>query len=331
LLQGSSGQDAKAGQIAFNPRTVMRWNQQFRSSEIFPHPFECQKQSKPIIFRIYQEAETIARHGIQKLLKKEALCCETAAAFFGGEFIDRVLAKEYKDDWLEIPEDTKEIARQDLLLECHLKSKRCTSTASNWLAYLGLKYGPFFWSYYTDGHERRPEQKKHRVQYAKYLCDKEIRKYKWVRLTQSQKEELDGLVDDPLERDPVRTFIDDHDTYIYEYHVTNHPRLIEFVNPDYREMHGGSLSLAIGDERPIIEIGQDEAVFSQYIYSALTWMEQGKSQVRPNSEGDAVMVHQCLCWAFYWMRCSHNGGTKRRSRSDQCHKEIRCHGRVQRY
>jgi hypothetical protein len=74
-------------------------------------------------------------------------------------------------------------------------------------------------------------------------------------------------------------FIDDHGIYIYEYHVTNHPKLIEFVNPDYREMHGGSLSLAIGDERPIIEIGQDEAVFSQYIYSALTWMETGKSQV----------------------------------------------------
>jgi hypothetical protein len=88
----------------------------------------------------------------------------------------------------------------------------------------------------------------------------------------------------------VRTFIDDHGTHIYEYHVTNHPRLIEFVNADCREMHGGSLSLAIGDERPIIEIGQDEAVFSQYIYSALTWMETGKSQVRPKSELDAVMV-----------------------------------------
>jgi hypothetical protein len=130
---------------------------------------------------VYSEAETIARHGIRKLFKREALCCETAVAFFGGEFIDRVLAKE--DDWLEIPEDTKEIARQDLLLECCLKSKHCTSMASNWLAYLGFKYGPFFRSYYTDGHEWT-EQKKHRVQYAKYLCDKEICKYKWVQLTQ---------------------------------------------------------------------------------------------------------------------------------------------------
>jgi hypothetical protein len=108
-------------------------------------------------------------------------------------------------------------------------------------------------------------------------------------LNQDQKEELEGLEEDPLEQDPVRTFIDDHGTHIYEYHVTSHPRLIEFVNPDYREMHGGSLSLAIGDERPIIEIGQDEAVFSQYIYSALTWMETGKSQVRPKSEGDVVI------------------------------------------
>jgi hypothetical protein len=83
---------------AFSPLTVMKWNRSFRMTETFPHSFECQKQSKPIIFRVYPEAETIARHGIQKLLKREALCCETAAAFFGGEFIDRVLAKEYQDD-----------------------------------------------------------------------------------------------------------------------------------------------------------------------------------------------------------------------------------------
>jgi hypothetical protein len=89
-------------------------------------------------------------------------CC----CLLGGEFIDRVLAKEYEDDWSEIPEDTKEIARQDFLLECHLKSKHCKSTAGNRLAFLGFKYGPFFWSYYTDGHEQ-PVQKKHRVQYAK--------------------------------------------------------------------------------------------------------------------------------------------------------------------
>jgi hypothetical protein len=41
---------------------------------------------------------------------------------------------------------------------------------------------------------------------------------------------------------------------------------------------------------PSLKIGQDEAVFSQYIYSALTWMETGNSQVRPKSEGDVVMV-----------------------------------------
>jgi hypothetical protein len=154
----AADQMKQCGLTAFSPLTIMKWNRSFRMTETFPHPFECQKQSKPIIFRVYPGAETIARHGIKKLLKREALCCETATAFFGGEFIDRVLAKEYEDDWLEIPEDTKEIARQDLLLECRLKSKHCTSTASNWLAYLGFKYGPFFPLYYTDGHER-PEQR----------------------------------------------------------------------------------------------------------------------------------------------------------------------------
>jgi hypothetical protein len=56
------------------------------------------------------------------------------------------------------------------------------------------------------------------------------------------------------------------------------------------KMHGGSLSLAIGDRRPIIEVGQDESVYQQYTYSALGWKEKHKSQIRPKGDRDAVML-----------------------------------------
>jgi hypothetical protein len=59
-------------------------------------------------------------------------------------------------------------------------------------------------------------------------------------------------------------------------------------------MHGGSLSLEIGDQRPIIEVGQDESVYQQYTFSAVGWKEKGKSKIQPKGDGDAVMLSGSL-------------------------------------
>jgi hypothetical protein len=40
-------------------------------------------------------------------------------------------------------DEDKAFARQDFLLENHLKEKSNPQTASNWLAYLGFEYGAF--------------------------------------------------------------------------------------------------------------------------------------------------------------------------------------------
>jgi hypothetical protein len=126
------------------PKTVTVWNRIFRTVETFPHRHEDEKSSKPFVFRNYPTSETIARSQMRLLKKTEKLSCETAAAFlFGGKFIDLVLEKEYKEEWEFMEEDDRAFARQDFLLENHLKEKSNPQTASNWLAYLGFEYGPF--------------------------------------------------------------------------------------------------------------------------------------------------------------------------------------------
>jgi hypothetical protein len=127
------------------------------------------------------------------------------------------------------------------------------------------------------------------VQYEKKLIENEIRKYKWVQLTPRQKAILEGLPEDPLEQEPKRTFTAADGTHLYEYHIDQHPKLIEYVDAADKKMHGGSLSLVIGDQQPIIEVGQDESVYQQYTFSAAGWKEKGKSQIRPKGDGDAVM------------------------------------------
>jgi hypothetical protein len=122
------------------PRTITVWNRTvwnriFRTAETFPHPHEDEKSSKPFVFCNYPAAETIARAEMRRLKKTEKLSCETAAAFFGGKFIDLVLEKEYKEEWEVMEEEDKAFARQDFLLENHLKEKSNPQTASNfgWL------------------------------------------------------------------------------------------------------------------------------------------------------------------------------------------------------
>jgi hypothetical protein len=127
--------------------------------------------------------------------------------------------------------------RHDFLLENNLKEKSNPQTASNWLAYLGFEYGPYIRSYYTDGHERQ-EQQVHRVQYGKKHLENEIRKYKWVQLNPRQRAILESLPEDPLEQEPKRTFTAADGTHLYEYHVDQHPKLIERVDASDRKMHG---------------------------------------------------------------------------------------------
>jgi hypothetical protein len=130
------------------------------------------------------------------------------------------------------------------------------------------------------------------LQYGKKLIENEIRKYKWVQLSPRQRAMLEGQPEDPLEQEPKCIFIgasaDGMD--LYEYHIDQHPKLIEYVDAAGRKMHGGSLPLEIGDRRPIIEVGQDELVYQQYTFSAAGWKEKGKSQIRPKGDGDAVML-----------------------------------------
>lgn len=198
------------------------------------------------------------------------LCVEKATEYFRGSFLDDVLDVEYDN---ELQEDDRATARELLLSENKLKTIS-PSTACRWLAYLGYKYGAHRRVYYTDEHER-DDNKLARIEYAKTLRANEIRKYKWVCITEEQKQRLESLDKHPLEKDSYsRTY---ENGRLYEYHVSRHPGLLDYVSEPNLTIHGGDLSrerLRMPGLRPIIEIGQDEAVFQQNSQSAMEWRAQ---------------------------------------------------------
>lgn len=43
-------------------------------------------------------------------------------------------------------------------------------------------------------------------------------------------------------------------------------------------------------ERPVVCIGQDEATFKQYVFTAKVWQHEGRKRLLPKDEGLGVMV-----------------------------------------
>lgn len=215
-----------------------------------------------------------------------SLSVETATEYFCGVFLDDVLKDEYNE---YLPQLDQLNAKELLLSESKLQTIS-PATSCRWLAYLGFKYGAHQRVYYTDEHER-PDNKLARKQYSDDLERDEMRKYKWVVLTSQQKQELESLEKDPLEPNVYsRTY---ENQSLFEYNISRHPRLVEFVSASNRNLHGGDLSRVrlLSSLRPLLEVGQDEAVFQQNAMSAMEWSgPKGESTPRPKSDGDAIMV-----------------------------------------
>lgn len=273
------------GERTYAVDTIMKWNRRFRDNKKWPHPFASLRQYTPWFFRNNPCAVQIARAFLSKDLTQ--LSTEFATEYFRGKFLDDVLDFEYEDD---LPVDHRETAKESLLSENKLKSIS-TATACRWLAYLGYKFQAHRRVYYTDEHERE-DNKAARIEFVNTIKADEILKYKWVILTAAQKNELESLEKNPLAKDcHCRTY--ELET-LFEYHVGKHPHLLEYVTTANRDLHGGDLSRERFKRpgfRPLLEVGQDEAIFQQNAQSAMEWQgPNGESTPRPKGDGEAIMV-----------------------------------------
>ena len=268
-------------------QTLMRWNRQFRVSATFQHPFENPRLYEPFFFRQYPHAKEVARQHFTPRL--ETLSCEYASTYFHSPaFLDKILVDEC-DNWDDLTEEARQEKREQMLVDCRLKTPN-TSTAANWLRYLGFQYKPHERVFYSDKHEA-DENKKDRSESNKIFFVRERRKYKWVVLTEEQAIELERDEKEPL-RPGIAYCFERSGSKLREYHVAVHSKLVDFVSEMNREQHGGDLSVRKRpDERPIIEVGQDESIFDQYAFPGRVWHgANGETIPRPKGTGDGRMV-----------------------------------------
>ena len=81
------------------------------------------------------------------------------------------------------------------------------------------------------------------------------------------------------------------DIEMFEFHVDSSKELIDFV-PQEMQKFGGNLSVRKPqNEKPLIRIGQDEAIFHQFQLGRKTWiLANGQKRIDPKNDGDGIMV-----------------------------------------
>jgi hypothetical protein len=224
-------------------------------------------------------------------------------AFLDADTEDTERDEEIDDDELSVVSGTttamaaleeQPLNKEEFLTMLGLKTVHET-TVLRWMKFLGYTFDGRRKCYYCDGHEN-PEQQEYRRKFIRTYLSYEIRSYRWVQITKQQAEALEADLKQPLMKgiSPyswIENDVQENETEWREYHVDCHPRLFEFVSNENKNF-GGDLSCRKPNEaRPIIFIGQDECVFSQYSFSSKTWKgPKGESKLVPKSEGESLMI-----------------------------------------
>ena len=287
-------------------KTVAQWNIVFRKLECFPHPnlyVQCGKRPLPRLLEIYPDAkEQILSFGMKNLAK---LTIESVRDFIVSTVIPRLVLQWQHDEEAAALADHQQVAGIDRTTTTTTSTRTshteenqeasrtliCSflhayglktlsfSTAWRWMKRLGFDFDDRKKSFYVDGHEREDVVANRKQFCSTYLTELEPFCRRWIQISIN---EALGMANVDVELGH-RFFDIVNDAEHIEYHVDYWNRFgggTDVINP--------TTSIRVSSNaRPIMIIGQDESVFSQYLMGAKTWIApNGQRPLLPKSEGD---------------------------------------------
>ena len=176
---------------------------------------------------------------------------------------------------------------------------------------VGCKYTIHKKCYYVDAHER-PDVRAARKEYLDSFFEKERLMYKWIQITEGEADTLrkkcptmaaghhfknaDGV-------EKVEFHVDD--SQAFDTWRVNDPQSPYADIPMAQVggiFMGGNLSVRRprGGERPIIQLGQDEATYKAFVLPKDTWTLDNYQPIRPKSDGPGLMLSGFVGSPFYF-------------------------------
>jgi hypothetical protein len=266
-----------------NPETVARWHATFRVLDKFPLLKREQRNLPQFLAANDDIKEAIQTHARQHLDDSISLI-HTIYDYIHETLLPKMV------------EESENFASTEDLLKNYGLVSLCHETVRTWILKLGFSYDVVVKSYYVDGHEK-VDTVRYRWKFIDRYLTIERRMHRWIQMTEEESKQHEGIGEDKVVPGSGYRYrgIDpnaNEEADMVEYHVDALPKFQEIVDASgERGKYGGWLSVRMNPgERPVVCIGQDEAIFKQYIFTTKVWQYQGQKRLLPKDEGMGVMV-----------------------------------------
>jgi hypothetical protein len=236
--------------------------------------------TEPLLFQQFPEAKEELKSYIQSELV--GLTVEVVHDYVSTTLLPKLFTtwKSERDDDLDT-NDTADLNLDDFKRFVGLKGNLSMANVWRWMKWLGMSYSTNKKTYYVDGHERG-DVINDRVKFiSRYLTTYEPYCERWIQLSVIEAKTIEGL--NPCWGYKYTTEENIDCIELHEDNVHN----IDSLRDAPRNM---SVRTPAGS-KPILLLGQDEALFSQYLIATKSWSGPGgESVLNPKSEGDKIML-----------------------------------------
>jgi len=183
--------------------------------------------------------------------------------------------------------DQNRLLTKEMFLHEHRITSLSIPTCWRWLHRLGFTYNTQRKGYYVDGHERSDVVASRKAFCEVYLTDIEPRCLRWIQVSQIELETTHSILNPEF----GYRFVDANGEPHVEFHV-DYCTSQEIKDNELLIGKNPRISVRVPPESTPIEVfGQDESVFSQFIFPTKSWI--GPNQERglfPKSLGEGLMI-----------------------------------------
>ena len=162
---------------------------------------------------------------------------------------------------------------------------------ARWMHACGFRYKKREKHYFVDGHER-PETIAYRPVFTKKYLAYEVRAHRWIQITLDESNAL--VLEGNITADSGYCYKTDDGIDMVEYHVD-----ASYIFDERLSLlpFGGNLSIRKPvDSRAVIFVGQDEAIFKQFLFLMKMWVgPNGERPLLPKDEGTGTMISTFIC------------------------------------
>lgn len=169
-------------------------------------------------------------------------------------------------------------------------------TIRQWMHKLGFKYEERRKCFFVDSHEREDVVRDRNAFVADSLA-KDLRQHCWLQKRADDEDLVKLYEDGQLNRNQGYRFERGGEEWI-EFHVDDHKSFFDWGNENCK--YGGELSVRFPEgQKPLIRLGQDEAIWKQYKMSKSAWRgNNGEIGLVPKDDGAGVMISAIVSRPF---------------------------------